>query len=71
MPWCVEVQDPVRALDEDGVLLPGGKVLLEGGLVRDQEARVTQNLVDVVVANYEQIPGAELDDLANFMQGCI
>jgi hypothetical protein len=54
-PRCVDIQDPVHALNEDGVIPPAGKALLEGGLVGDQEARVTQYRVDVVVADNEHV----------------
>src|SRR5215470_7271448 len=68
MPRRVQVQDPVRALDEYRVGLPPREILVESGLVGNAEAGVAQHRVDRVVPDDQHPARAGLDHLADLMQ---
>jgi hypothetical protein len=68
VPRGVEVQDPVHALEEDRIVPPCGNAFVQSGLIGDQEARVTQDQVDVVIPDDEHVVLTELDDLAKLVQ---
>lgn len=69
MPRPVQVQDPVRTLDEDRILPPAREILVKIGSIRDTEAGIAQDRVNGVVADHHDVGRADLDGLALLVQG--
>src|SRR5262249_27874026 len=61
----------IRALDEDRIGPPVWQVALEGGNIGNAEAGVTQDGVDGVVADDDDVARAKFDDVAHVMQARI